>query len=82
MRMALIPKETGGTGPDGHHTSSPEPSGSHGSMCLFHAEWTTCLLAIHAPGSDLWSLCGGWGSQEGNTMADWVGGCSKGSKEQ
>lgn len=68
-------------------------------ICSFHAEWTASLpasllgdlpagypappLASTSAGSDLWSLRGGWQSQEGNTvMIGDGGGVPKGSKER
>lgn len=79
----LTPKETGGTGPDGQHllpraqslTRLPSAhSMQSGQLPSQPPSSGTCLLATQPPlastsaGSDLWSLRGGWESQEGNTV--------------
>lgn len=64
--MALIPKETGGTGSDGHHTFSPEPSGSHGSLLL-----VTCRVDSFPP----WGLAC-WLSRPLGFYFSWICGAS------
>lgn len=78
--MALTPREAGGSGPYGHHLLLRAqrfqrlPS-AHSMQSGQLPSLGTCLLTTQAPWLllqlDLWSLCGGWRSQEGSTMADW-----------
>lgn len=78
----LHPRRLAGLGQMGS-TSSPEPSHSLGSHLLIPCRvdsfppslpprglacWLPSPPASTSAGSDLWSLRGGWESQEGNTV--------------